>query len=394
MAKQLPSFDETLKKGVETFKEIFLCDPTLVSCAPGRVNIIGEHVDYNDGFVLPMALPMVTFVIGKPNGSVECEIVTCCDEADEPKRVRFAIQNLAPGYPKWANYMKGVIHNFGFPVMEGFDAVVISNVPTGGGLSSSAALEVATLKFLEGLTQKNHAKISDKALICQKAEHDFCDMPCGIMDQLISVGGKAEHALLIDCQNYETKLLPFKSNNYVMVICNSNVKHELSSSEYPTRRRQCSEALRMMNLKSYRDAKEDNLLLLRRADEVYLKRATHVITEIKRTCQAAHAMQTDNFVKLGKLMIESHASLRDNFEVSCKELDLLVHLATTCSGVLGSRMTGGGFGGCTVTLVARCEVENLIETIKKEYSAATGITPDFYVCEPSDGARMVQVPKV
>lgn len=391
MATKLPGYDETLQLGLQTFREVFLVEPTIVSCAPGRVNIIGEHVDYNDGYVLPMALPNVTFFIGRPNGSEECEIVTCCSGADDPKRVRFSVRNLAPGNPKWTNYVKGVIHNYKFEVPEAFNAVIISNVPTGGGLSSSAALEVATLKFLEALTGKSHPTIGDKALICQKAEHEFCDMPCGIMDQLISVGGRAEHALLIDCQSLETTLLPFKSTTICVLITNSNVKHELSSSEYPTRRKQCNHALTLMGLKSYRDAKEGDLQVLKKADEVYLRRATHVISEIRRTCEAAHALQTNNFAKLGKLMVESHISLRDNFEVSCKELDLLVSIANKHPGVLGSRMTGGGFGGCTVTLVTRSEVDNLMATMGKQYTEKTGITADFYISLPSEGARLVHL---
>lgn len=383
-----------MQAGIQAFREIFLVEPTIIAAAPGRVNLIGEHVDYNDGYVLPIALPMQTLFIGRPNGSDECEIVTCCESADEPKRVRFGLRNLAPGHPKWANYVKGVLHNFGFEILEGFNAVIISNVPTGAGLSSSAALEVSTLKFLEALTGKSHIKLSDNALICQKAEHDFCDMPCGIMDQLISVGGKVEHALLIDCQSLDTTLLPFKSSTVATLICNSNVKHELSSSEYPTRRLQCNQALSLMGLKSYRDAKEHHLQVLKKTDDVYLKRATHVITEIKRTCEAAHSLQTNNLTKLGKLMVESHISLRDNFEVSCKELDLLVDIANSCSGVLGSRMTGGGFGGCTVSLVARQDVENVIRTMDRKYKDATGIQADFFIAEPSQGAHLVDLSRL
>lgn len=391
MATRLPSFDETLITGLNTFRSVYLSAPSIVACAPGRVNLIGEHVDYNDGYVLPMALPMVTFVIGKLNGTDECEIVTCCDGADEPRRVRFSIRNLAPGHPKWVNYMKGVIHHYGFPLQQGFNAVVITNVPIGGGLSSSAALEVATLKFMEAATGKTYPKLTDKALICQKAEHTFCEMPCGIMDQLISVTGKAEHAVLIDCQTLDTTILPFMSRTLVILICNSNVKHELSNSEYPTRRAQCNQALTYMGLTSYKDAKEDHLQTLKKYDDVYLKRARHVITEIKRTCEAAHALKTHNFEKLGKLMIASHNSLRDDFEVSCKELDALVDIANGCTGVLGSRMTGGGFGGCTVTLVSRSDVEIVIDTMEEEYKKRTGIQADFYICEPSEGARLIDL---
>lgn len=391
MATKLPSYDDTLRTGIEKFRQIFNTDPTVISCAPGRVNLIGEHVDYNDGFVLPMALPMVTFIIARPNGGEDCNIYTACEGADEPRQTKFNIKQVTPGTPKWANYVKGVINFYGTQLTEAFDAVVITNVPVGGGLSSSAALEVATLKLLEALTGKVYPKLTDKALICQRAEHEYCGMPCGIMDQLVSVAGKAEHAVLIDCQTLETTLLPFKSNTLAILICNSNVKHELSSSEYPTRRKQCNEALELMQLRSYKEAKDEHLQVLKKVDEVYLKRARHVITEIKRTCEAAHALKTSNFPKLGKLMTESHNSLRDDFEVSCKELDLLVEIANSCSGVLGSRMTGGGFGGCTVTLLKRSDVELVIEKMEETYKAKTGIKPDFYICEPSDGARLIDV---
>ncbi|KAJ6634745.1 Galactokinase [Pseudolycoriella hygida] len=392
MTTNLPTFNQILETAVITYKKVFNTNPDLASCAPGRVNLIGEHIDYNDGYVLPMALPMATIIVGKivPNTNT-ADIITCCDGADDPRRVQFELKNLAPGLPKWANYIKGVIHSAGIPEVPGFNAVIMTNVPVGGGLSSSAALEMATLTFLEALTAgKSTMTLTDKALLCQKAEHEFAGMPCGIMDQLISAMGKQKHALLIDCQLLSTEQIPFSTNDLAILICNSNVRHELSDSEYPTRRRQCSEALSLMKLKSYRDAKIENLTALKDCDEVLIRRARHVITEIQRTEEAAEALKGHNFVQMGKLMTESHLSLRDDFEVSCKELDLLVEAANKCTGVLGSRMTGGGFGGCTVTLVRKNDVDNVIRAMKIEY-AKYDRTASFYVCEPSEGARLINL---
>ncbi|CAO1408953.1 unnamed protein product [Diamesa serratosioi] len=386
MVSKVISFEELLAASMQQFRDLYKTEPEVAACAPGRVNLIGEHVDYCDGFVLPMALPMVTILVGRKNGTKShCDITTLCDGADEPRHITFDSTDLQPGLPKWANYIKGVVHNYGFPV-AGFDVVINTNVPVGGGLSSSAALEVSTLKFLEVITNQCHEKQTDKALICQKAEHDFAGMPCGIMDQFVSVMGKKNHALLIDCQLLTAQHIPFESTDLVIMICNSNVKHELSDSEYPTRRKQCSEALKIMGLKSYRQANLSNLNALKNADEVLLKRARHVITEVQRTIQAAEAMKSHDFIKVGKLMSESHKSLSSDFEVSCQELDQLTELAMRCDGVLGSRMTGGGFGGCTVTLLKATAIDNVINQINSEYNGAT-----FFMCKPDDGARAINI---
>lgn len=388
MTTKLPSFDEIVAEGRKTFLETYKSDPEIYCCAPGRVNIIGEHVDYCDGYVLPMALPMVTVFMGSINNTESsCEVTTCSKDADEPRTVKFDTKTLKPGKPSWANYIKGVIHSFGKPV-PGFNAVIISNVPVGGGLSSSAALEVSTLIFIEQLCKSPIEKKTDKALICQKAEHTFASMPCGIMDQLISVMGTKSHLLLIDCKSLETLQIPFESKDLTILICNSNVRHTLSSSEYPKRREECSKALKMMGLKSYRDATEKDLQVLQRAkEEVLLKRARHVITEIKRTHEAAEVLRAHDFKKMGELMKKSHISLRDDFQVSCKELDILVDCAINCPGVLGSRMTGGGFGGCTVTLLQNESVDKVISTMQKAFKTKCNGRADFYVCTPSDGAR-------
>ncbi|XP_075156497.1 galactokinase-like isoform X2 [Haematobia irritans] len=400
LTTKLPTFEEILETAKETFRQNFGHEPELACCAPGRVNLIGEHVDYNDGYVLPMALPMVTVFVGSQRPGNEADIITCCASVDEPKRVEFSLTDLQRGQkPKWANYVKGVIHSFmasvGVQVVNGFNAVIVSNVPVGAGLSSSAAIEVATLTFLEHFTGHTVESDSKRALICQAAEHNFVGMPCGIMDQMISVAGQKDAALKLDCRSLETFQIPFVAGekDLVVLICNSDVRHELSDSEYPTRRKQCLEALKLMGLKSYRDATE--ALQNGKCDEVLLKRARHVITEIKRTEEAAAALERHDFVRMGELMTKSHMSLRDDFQVSCIELDVLVDAAINCSGVLGSRMTGGGFGGCTVTLLQRSAFDDVITTMRedfiKKFNEAVGKNFEFYICTPSQGARKVHL---
>ncbi|KAL9885865.1 galactokinase-like isoform 1-T3 [Glossina fuscipes fuscipes] len=402
--KQLPTLEELLQTAKETFRQNFGVEPELACCAPGRVNLIGEHVDYNDGFVLPMALPMVTLIVGGQRVGNDVDLITCCTDVDEPKRVKFRLFSLKPTEkPKWSNYVKGVIHYFMEDHGEmpfGFNAVIVSNVPVGAGLSSSAAIEVATLTFLEHFTGHKLPNDAKRALICKAAEHNFAEMPCGIMDQTISLCGKKDCALLIDCCSLEMFQIPFVAGekDLVVLICNSDVRHELSDSEYPTRRKQCLQALNIMALKSYRDATDEGNLSALKAnhcDEVLLKRARHVITEIKRAQEAAIALKAHDFKKMGELMTKSHMSLRDDFQVSCPELDVLVDAAINCPGVLGSRMTGGGFGGCTVTLVQRNALDNVItaiyENFIKKFNKNAAERIEFYICTPSEGAKKLSL---
>lgn len=387
MAATIPPIEELVQKASSAFQQRFNTLPDLAGCAPGRVNLIGEHTDYNEGFVFPMALPLVTIVVGRRTQSGLCRVETLNDGADKPKYAEFSTTGLAPGVPKWANYVKGVVAKFPGDVPS-FDAVIVSSVPLGGGVSSSASLEVATFTFLEQLTG-TAVDLLKKALACQKAEHDFAGMPCGIMDQFISVMGRTDHALLIDCRSNEARLVPLKDSGVCILIANSNVKHELTGSEYPTRRRQCETAAATMGKRSLREASEADLQANKQKldDETY-RRVLHVITEIKRTDEAAEAMEKNDYITFGKLMIESHNSLRDNYEVSCKELDLLVEAAMDIKleGVFGSRMTGGGFGGCTVTLLKKESVNKVIESMQSRYKAL-GHSATFYVVAPSEGAR-------
>ncbi|XP_064322933.1 galactokinase isoform X1 [Phalacrocorax carbo] len=359
----------------------------LAAWAPGRVNLIGEHTDYNGGFVLPMALQLGTVLVGSPTQDGTISILTTSAEADEPRRVQFPAPRqgspLRPGQPHWANYVKGVIQHYRGGPVPGFSAVIASDIPLGGGLSSSAALEVATYTFLQQLCPDDGDLVA-KALACQKAEHTFAGMPCGIMDQFISVLGKEGHALLIDCRSLETVLVPLTDDSLAVLITNSNVRHTLTGSEYPTRRRQCEEAAAALGKASLRDATMAELEAARSrlGEEVY-RRARHVIGEIARTAQAAQALRDRDYETFGRLMVESHNSLRDDYEVSCPELDELVAAALEVDGVYGSRMTGGGFGGCTVTLLEAGAAERAQHHIQEKYSG----TATFYLTKPSGGAK-------
>ncbi|XP_063816665.1 galactokinase isoform X2 [Pseudophryne corroboree] len=360
--------------------------PDIAVFAPGRVNLIGEHTDYNGGFVLPMALPLITVVVGTQRDDGKICIVTTAEGADQPHRVEFEAPNadrpLTPGTPKWANYVKGVIQHYRAGPVPGFNAVIATSVPLGGGLSSSASLEVAVYTFLQQLCQDDGDDVQ-KALTCQKAEHTFPGVPCGIMDQFISVMGKEGHALLIDCRSLEVTPLPLTDPNLCVLITNSNVRHELTGSEYPTRRRQCEEAARALGKETLRDASMEDLEAKKEnLSEVCCRRARHVITEIERTSKAAQVLERGDYRLFGTLMVESHNSLRDDYEVSCPELDELVSLAIEVPGVYGSRMTGGGFGGCTVTLLETSVAERTKQQIQEKFRGS----PTFYITKPSAGS--------
>ncbi|KFQ92672.1 Galactokinase, partial [Nipponia nippon] len=337
----------------------------------------------------PQALQLGTVLVGSPTQDGTISILTTSAEADEPHSVQFPAPRqgspLRLGQPRWANYVKGVIQHYRGGPVPGFSAVVASDIPLGGGLSSSAALEVAAYTFLQQLCPDDGDMVA-KALACQKAEHTFAGMPCGIMDQFISVMGKEGHALLIDCRSLETVLVPLTDASLAVLITNSNVRHTLTGSEYPTRRRQCEEAAAALGKASLRDATMAELEAARSrlGEEVY-RRARHVIGEIARTAQAARALQDRDYETFGRLMVESHNSLRDDYEVSCPELDELVAAALEVDGVYGSRMTGGGFGGCTVTLLEAGAAERAQHHIQEKYSG----TATFYLTKPSGGAAVL-----
>ncbi len=370
--------------------------PRWLAAAPGRVNLIGEHTDYNEGFVLPMAIERYVVMAAAPaeRATGEAAVGLSSSAVDQPERFTVGdadFRQLAP----WARYVYGVMagcRGQGFPT-PALDVLIDSTVPLGGGLSSSAALEVATATLLEAITGQRLDPIR-KALLCQKAEHDYAGVPCGIMDQFTSVLGQASHLLLLDCRSTQVQMVPLTDPNVEVLIVNTNVKHELTGGEYAQRRSQCEAAARTMGVSSLRDATLEMLTQNNGVLEPILqRRARHVIGENDRTMAAAKGLAAGQWEQVGKLMYASHASLRDDYEVSCEELDLLVELAQQHGGdgaVIGSRMTGGGFGGCTVSLVRKDHLDRLAAAIDTDYRRLTGIAPSIFTTRPAQGAQIVR----
>eukprot|EP00898_Chlorokybus_atmophyticus_P004277 jgi/Chlat1/4850/Chrsp31S04810 len=371
--------------------------PIVAAAAPGRVNLIGEHTDYNDGWVLPLALEKYTVVVGRARSdpsNVECEVHSV--DLDQTATFR-ADKTLAPGEPSWCDYIKGVVAQFikdGRSV-PGFCAVIASDVPMGGGLSSSASVEVATSTFLEQLPNVGPVDNRTKALWCQTAEHEFPRVPCGIMDQFISVMGQHGHALLIDCRTLETRLVRMNDPGIALVVANTGVKHSLAGGEYAKRRKQCETAVHAIKNKhpEIQALRDCTMQMLEEAapslEEVVVRRARHVIEEDQRTLQCVEALnqaRDGDYVMAGQLMVQSHESLRVNYEVSCSELDTMVDIVKQVEGVFGTRMTGGGFGGCTITLCAQSAVSRVVKAVENDYHARTGCQPLCFVTRPGDGA--------
>jgi galactokinase len=404
--------DTLVASAGERFKQRYGRWPRWTVAAPGRVNLIGEHVDYNDGYVLPMAIDRYcviavgtindetrmtndesqrnsSFVIRHSSLTATFFSAVANDEAAIP--LAAPEQHAAAGH--WSNYVAGVLagcHARGMQPAP-FQAVIESSVPCGGGLSSSASLEVATATLVEAMTGRELEPI-DKALLCQQAEHEYAGVPCGIMDQFASVLGRADHMMLLDCRSREIEHIPFTDPNITVLIVNTNVKHELSGSEYGKRRAECESAARKLGVPSLRDATLAQLESQRdRLDPIEFRRARHVISEIERTAAAATALKSGNWSLVGRLMYASHDSLKGDYEVSCRELDLLVDVAREmgpAAGVFGSRMTGGGFGGCTVSLVETAKIESIAEHLAQSYRASTGIEPAIITSRPARGAHV------
>jgi galactokinase len=377
-----------------TFRDLYGTSPRLFR-APGRVNLIGEHTDYNDGFVLPMAIDRETCVAAAARTDRLVRIYSV--NVDE--HVEFDLDR--PGERErgiWLDYVEGVaraLERRGVR-LSGADLAVSSDVPTGAGLSSSAALEVSTGLALASLTGREVDRV-ELALAGQEAEHTYVGAKVGIMDQFIAALGRAGHALLIDCRTLETQAIPVDTTETLVAICDTRVKHELSASEYNTRRAECEEGVELLRragletIRALRDVSEADLDHYGGAlPEVVGRRCRHVVTENARTLDAAAALKDGRLEEMGRLMYASHESLRDDYEVSCRELDILVEIARShADAVLGARMTGGGFGGCTVNLVRRDRLETFRETVAREYTSATGLAPNIYVSEAGEGAGEV-----
>ncbi len=366
--------------------------------APGRVNIIGEHMDYNDGFVLPIAINKKIMMAAQLREDKKVNIYSI----DFDQKVSFDINNFKKLRDKtWANYIMGVFDQFikRGNDLSGANIVFTGDIPLGAGLSSSAALEVVTAVMISNLNNLDISGV-ETALLCQKAENDYVGVNSGLMDQYISRLGQKDKALLIDCRSNEYKEVLFADDAYQLVIADTKVSRELVDSEYNKRRQECNKAVDFfdnnLNRKieslrdiSYEDYKKHENKLQEFSNNA-AKRAKHVIKENKRVLDAVKAIENGDFSKLGRLMNESHQSLRDDYEVSCKELDLMVEIARK-EGSLGSRMTGAGFGGCTVSLVKKESTSVFKENLKKIYKKETGIEADIYISSPENGAGQVEL---
>jgi galactokinase len=354
--------------------------------APGRVNLIGEHTDYNDGFVLPIAIEKETVAVFARRDDMTVNLASTL--ADVPVAVDIATP-VIKGQETWANYCRGVITGLQQAGVEltGMDIYFDSTVPIGGGLSSSASLEVATaLAMMDG--SKGGLDDATLARICQKAEHDFAGTPCGIMDQSISVMGQAGHALLLDCASGEVKQIPFNDPQLVLLVADTQVKHELNDGGYAARRDQCYAAAKILGVPMLRQA-DEAMLEAKKNDlsDVEFRRSRHVIGEIARTLDAVAALEGGDYHAFGELMVGSHNSLRDDYEVSCEELDAIVEIACRQSGVYGARMTGGGFGGCAIVLVTAERAQAVSVAIGDGFEARFGHRCPIFATHAAPGAR-------
>jgi galactokinase len=371
----------------ESFVDRFGKAPAVVVRAPGRVNLIGEHTDYNDGFVLPMAIDRALWIALRPRA----DSLVRAYSIDFDQEVTFSLDALNRERAGWAEYVKGVAwalqeagHSLG-----GWEGAIAGDVPLGAGLSSSAALEMATARAFAAVSGLDWDPAA-MALLGQKAENKWVGMNCGIMDQMISAAGEAGHALLIDCRSLATEAVPLPPGT-VVVVLDTATRRDLVDSAYNERRAQCEAAARYFGGPALRDVSLRQLEAgAGGLDELARRRARHVITENERTLQAAEAMRKGNAVALGRLMDASHVSMRDDFEISNEQLNEMVELAQAREGCFGARMTGGGFGGCAVALVAAGAAGAFAAKVGQQYESATGLEPSLYICEATAGAELLQ----
>lgn len=373
----------------DAFKNRFAsADPDFVSIAPGRVNIIGEHVDYNNGIVMPAAIERWTLaaIRTRPDSIIRIHDVQFNLEAQFDTK-----EEVKPDTLSWLNYIKGVVAGFirrGHPV-PGFDAVLYSSIPHGAGLSSSAALEAVFALVANKLTGAGLEPL-ELALLCQQAEHVFAGVPCGLMDQMAVISCKEEHLLEFDCRDHSVEQIPFTDPKLAIMIIDSKVKHELAGGEYAKRRRSCDLATCILGFSSLRDVPIDDLpRLLSHLDSTLTKRTRHVVTEIERTRKAALLLKAGDFPGLGQLLNESHASLKDDYEVSCEEIDAIVATAQALPGVYGCRMTGGGFGGSAIALVRKSDAKEIASKIQETIQLKHHFKPEIFTTVPTSGACIV-----
>lgn len=374
-----------------TFRDIYQTEPILVK-SPGRINIIGEHTDYNGGFVMPAAIDKAIYVAVSKRDDEAIHLYSESYQASYTS----SVAAIEKSDLSWANYVLGVADQMvkrGYKI-SGFNLYLDGNVPLGAGLSSSAALECATAFALDHLNDLGISQM-DLALISQKAEHVFAGVNCGIMDQFASVFGKQDHAVLLDCRTMEYEYIPLALEGYKLVLLNTNVKHSLSDSAYNKRRTQCEQGVAWISthhpeVTSLRDANVNMLeeFVKPKDAEVYQK-CKYVVEEIGRIQKAAEALKQGDLVALGKLMFETHEGLSQDYEVSCKELDFLVDYVKDLDHVLGARMMGGGFGGCTINIVKNENIDALISEVSVLYEKEFGLSIDVYVVETANGSSLI-----
>ena len=385
--------EKELEQLAGEFRKRFGAQPRLFQ-APGRVNLIGEHTDYNDGFVMPFAIDRRTIAAASPRADTKINV----NAKDLGEHASFDLADPAVFQRKtWVDYVEGSVRSVAERSgveLRGADLIIASNVPIGAGLSSSAAIEIAVGYALLSL---NDIAIDQKELAFagQQAEHNFVGIRSGIMDQFASVFGKKGSAMLLDCRSLEIGYVPIDDDEITIAVIDTKVKHNLASSEYNSRRAECEAGVEILRthepgIRSLRDVTSETLEKYRNhLPETILKRCRHVVSENDRTIEAAAAFKKHDFAAAGRLMTGSHRSLKEDYQVSCPELDQLVETANSVAGVFGSRMTGGGFGGCTVNLAERRSLDSLSEVTRRDYLAAFGFEPEFYVFQPADGASEI-----
>jgi len=376
---------------VKSFRKQF-GEEALIIEAPGRINIIGEHTDYNDGFVLPAAINKSVEVVIQPSGSDNCHIIA----KDISEAYKFSIDDvLQPVQKPWVNYFLGVIHELKIRgcIIQGFNLMFSSDIPIGAGMSSSAAIESSFGYALNKLFNLGLSRI-ELAHVGQLAEHKFVGVACGIMDQMASIIGKEGHVLKLDCRSLDYEYFPANFGDYELVLFDTRVKHSLSDSAYNQRREQCNtgvEIIQRINpqVSALRDVTLTDLDLARdRMSKIVYNRCKYIIEENQRVIAACEALQNDEINDLGRLMFETHKGLTDLYEVSCKELDILVDLARENNSIIGARMMGGGFGGCTINLVKSVDLNNVIEEVQTDYHKQSGIESNAYRVVISNGVHI------
>ncbi len=363
---------------------------SFIARAPGRVNLIGEHTDYNDGWVLPAAIDYDVRAAIKARPDQTVRLYSLDFDQDDSFDLEAPIE-LADESKSWSNYVRGVasiLKQEGYR-LRGMDAVISGNVPRGAGLSSSAAIELATITAFRILNGLDISPVK-AALYCQRAENEFVGMRCGVMDQFISSLGQANQALLIDCRSLEYQLVPLPAGASIVVV-NSGVPRALVDSAYNERRSQCEEGSRILGVKALRDVSVEMLeSRISELSEVVGRRCRHIVTENQRVLDSVNALKKGDLAAFGKLMNASHRSMRDWYEISIPQLDALADIQQHVKGCYGARLTGAGFGGCTVALVEQSAVPKLVETVKIEYPQRTGLTPEIHICHATTGANILR----